>query len=300
MKERDDGIVIPARNSWRPAAAVGLHPSELHPSAAAGRRELRQLRRHPVARRGSEALSRAGRSAARRSGFDYPLSSRFDESDSYVVFDNVFVPWEHVFIYRNLELSRDQWLKTPSHAYGNHQAQVRYVTKLRFMAGLAQRMNKMTGNAAQPPVQMMIGEPSVRAATKRCCSPTRPRRRSRRRAVALKDRALFGDGVAIRTQRPCSKSSAKLAGLGLHHAALVGGRFRQSANLGDIEGSCARPNRCEERRRADALIWDFLGTEFGSRHQQYEKLYGGAFVSGEAERRSEFRLQTRPAWSTAR
>src|SRR5215470_15153989 len=33
--------------------------------------------------------------------FDYPLSSRFDESDSYVVFDNVFVPWEQVFIYRN-------------------------------------------------------------------------------------------------------------------------------------------------------------------------------------------------------
>ena len=24
------------------------------------------------------------------------------------------------------------------------------------------------------------------------------------------------------------------------------------------------------------LLWDFLGTEFGSRHQQYEKFYGGA------------------------
>jgi 4-hydroxyphenylacetate 3-monooxygenase len=24
------------------------------------------------------------------------------------------------------------------------------------------------------------------------------------------------------------------------------------------------------------LIWDFLGSEFGSRHQQYEKFYGGA------------------------
>src|SRR5262249_58208198 len=23
------------------------------------------------------------------------------------------------------------------------------------------------------------------------------------------------------------------------------------------------------------LIWDFLGSEFGSRHQQYEKFYGG-------------------------
>jgi 4-hydroxyphenylacetate 3-monooxygenase len=24
------------------------------------------------------------------------------------------------------------------------------------------------------------------------------------------------------------------------------------------------------------LIWDFVGSEFGSRHQQYEKFYGGA------------------------
>jgi 4-hydroxyphenylacetate 3-monooxygenase len=24
------------------------------------------------------------------------------------------------------------------------------------------------------------------------------------------------------------------------------------------------------------LIWDFLGSEFGSRHAQYEKFYGGA------------------------
>src|SRR5207248_5652497 len=89
---------------------------------------------------------------------DYPLSSRFDESDSYVVFDNVFVPWEQVFIYRNVALSRDQWFKTPSHAYGNHQAQVGYITKLRFMIGLAQRMNEMTGNAGNPAVQVMMGE----------------------------------------------------------------------------------------------------------------------------------------------
>ena len=64
------------------------------------------------------------------------------------MFDNVFVPWEHVFIYRNIELTRDQWFKTPSHIYGNHQAQVRYVTKLRFMMGLAQRMIEMIGTAA--------------------------------------------------------------------------------------------------------------------------------------------------------
>ena len=42
--------------------------------------------------------------------------------------------------------------------YGNHQAQVRYVTKLRFMMGLAQRTIEMIGSAGQPPVQIAMGE----------------------------------------------------------------------------------------------------------------------------------------------
>jgi 4-hydroxyphenylacetate 3-monooxygenase len=39
-------------------------------------------------------------------------------------------------------------------------------------------------------------------------------------------------------------------------------------------------NRCPisgaGRSASYSPIWDFLGSEFGSRHQQYEKFYGGA------------------------
>jgi 4-hydroxyphenylacetate 3-monooxygenase len=31
-----------------------------------------------------------------------------------------------------------------------------------------------------------------------------------------------------------------------------------------------------DRVRLMRLAWDFIGSEFGSRHQQYEKFYGGA------------------------
>ncbi len=34
--------------------------------------------------------------------FDYPLSSRFDENDATLIFDQVFVPWENVFIFRDI------------------------------------------------------------------------------------------------------------------------------------------------------------------------------------------------------
>ena len=36
------------------------------------------------------------------SPMDYPLSNRFDDSDCMVFFDNVLVPWERVFIFRDV------------------------------------------------------------------------------------------------------------------------------------------------------------------------------------------------------
>jgi len=42
------------------------------------------------------------------------------------------------------------------------------------------------------------------------------------------------------------------------------------------------------------LAWDFIGTEFGSRHQQYEKFYGGApyVVKQNAYRSYDFKRAT--------
>src|SRR6202045_1282573 len=159
VKERDDGIVISGAQQLAPAGPLSdyIHLSCIHPLQP-GDENYANCLAVPINAPGVRLYPRRPFAMAATSAFDYPLSSRFDESDSYVIFDNVFVPWERVFIYRNIELSRDQWWKTPSHLYGNHQAQVRYVTKLRFMAGLAQRLNEMTGNAAQPPVQIMMGE----------------------------------------------------------------------------------------------------------------------------------------------
>src|SRR5213080_815734 len=159
VKERDDGIVISGAQQLATGGAISdvIHLSCIHPLQP-GDENYANCLAVPVNAAGVKLYPRRPFALGATNAFDYPLSSRFDESDSYVVFDNVFLPWEQVLIYRNLDASRDQWWKTPSHLYGNHQAQVRYVTKLRFMIGVAQRMNEMTGNIANPAVQIMMGE----------------------------------------------------------------------------------------------------------------------------------------------
>src|SRR3954470_10033550 len=158
VKERDDGIVISGAQQLATAGPFSdyVYLSCIHPLQPGDENYANGLV-IPINAPGLKLYPRHAFAATATNSFDYPLSSRFDETDSFVVFENVFIPWEHVFIYRNLEICRDQWWKTPSHLYGNHQAQVRYVTKLRFMIGLAKAMNQITGNDANPAVQTEMG-----------------------------------------------------------------------------------------------------------------------------------------------
>src|SRR5712692_7622548 len=54
----------------------------------------------PIAAEGLRLYPRRPFAAIATSVYDYPLSSRFDEVDATVVFHDMFVPWEQVFIYR--------------------------------------------------------------------------------------------------------------------------------------------------------------------------------------------------------
>ena len=279
VKERDDGIVISGAQQLATGGPISdyIHLSCIHPlqpgdenyanclAVPVGADGVKLYPRRPFARPGS--------------GFDYPLSSRFDESDAYVVFDNVFVPWERVFIYRNVELSRDQWFKTPSHSYGNHQAQVRYVTKLRFMAGLAQRMNEMTGNAAQPPVQIMMGELAALATVYETMLL------AHEIAAPIKDGVLWPSVVTLYSAMALQSELngrmleiiRELAGAAFITLPSSEADFGNPEIAADLERYMrSATSDAKTRVKLMRLIWDFLGSEFGSRHAQYEKFYGGA------------------------
>jgi 4-hydroxyphenylacetate 3-monooxygenase len=77
--------------------------------------------------------------------FDYPLSTRFDETDAVAVFDEVVVPWENVFVCRDVALTRDQFFATAAHVLGNSQAQIRFVVKLKLILAVAHRMAEVNG-----------------------------------------------------------------------------------------------------------------------------------------------------------
>jgi 4-hydroxyphenylacetate 3-monooxygenase len=299
VRERDDGIVISGAQQLATGGPLSdwLHLSVI-PPLQPGDDNYANGFVVPVNAPGLKLYPRRPFALGATNAIDYPLSSRFDEGDSYVVFDNVFVPWEHVYLYRNIAICRDQWWRTPAHVLGNHQAQVRYATKLRFMMGLTKRMNELTGNDANPAVQIATGELAALASivegmllTHETAGTTDengvvwPARWALYAVMAMQSEF---NGRMLETIREMAGS----AFIALPSSAKD---FDSAETAPDIE-RYLQSSTADARSRVAfmRLMWDFLGSEFGSRHQQYEKFYGGASfaVKGNVYRNYDFKRAT--------
>ena len=67
------------------------------------------------------------------SEFDMPLTWRFDETDAAVLFEDVRVPWEDVFLHDDVAMTREIYVRTPGHSLANHQANIRFLEKLKLI-----------------------------------------------------------------------------------------------------------------------------------------------------------------------
>lgn len=92
------------------------------------------------------------------SSFNYPLSSRYEEMDALVVFDNVLVPWERVFYYDNIAVS-NSFMKTSSfQAFALHQVVSRQIVKTEFVLGIVQSIIESININQYQQVQERVSE----------------------------------------------------------------------------------------------------------------------------------------------
>jgi 4-hydroxyphenylacetate 3-monooxygenase len=72
-----------------------------------------------------------------RPQYDHPFGSRFEELDSVVMFENVVVPWERVFLYRDVAHCNNAYARTGALACMAHQVAVKNLAKTEYLMGLA-------------------------------------------------------------------------------------------------------------------------------------------------------------------
>ncbi|MDR7415380.1 MAG: 4-hydroxyphenylacetate 3-monooxygenase, oxygenase component [Armatimonadota bacterium] len=68
---------------------------------------------------------------------DHLLSARFEEMDAVVIFKDVFVPWERVFLLRDVERCNQAFAETGAVAFMAHQMVTKNVAKTKFILGVA-------------------------------------------------------------------------------------------------------------------------------------------------------------------
>jgi 4-hydroxyphenylacetate 3-monooxygenase len=89
---------------------------------------------------------------------DYPFSSRLDEMDTVVIFDDVLIPWERFFVYREPALANQLFPATGTMNQIMHQFAVKNQAKAEFLLGLALTMADTIGIGGFPNVQNQLNE----------------------------------------------------------------------------------------------------------------------------------------------
>jgi 4-hydroxyphenylacetate 3-monooxygenase len=237
----------------------------------------------PLAAKGLKLMSRRSYEAAAASEFDYPLSSRFDENDCIVYFDDVRVPWERVFVHNDVKMARAQWFDIPVMAYQNYPAQIRLGVKMRFLLGLAYRIAEANGILALQATQETLGQMAAEVNLLEGMVTSMETR-------GVKYGEYFIPNTSVQYSSMVLSQQLYPAFLMKIRELSGGALLAQPSSVADLlnseinayvdrtQGSTAIP--AKDRVKLFKLAWDAIGSEFASRHTQYETFYAGAnFVS---------------------
>jgi 4-hydroxyphenylacetate 3-monooxygenase len=233
----------------------------------------------PMNAAGLRVLSRKSYEAHAISVYDNPLSARFDENDALLYFDNVKVPWERVFVHRDTDMCRAQFHDTPSHVLQNYQAQIRLSIKMKFLVGLAHKITEAIGTTNMPQVREQLGSLAANVGMVEAMLSGMEASGSQRGEFYVPNRHMLYAAQVV-TQDLYPRLINLIRDLAGGSLIMLPSSFRDWANpeLAPILRKTQRsPNfNSEERVKLLKAAWDAVGSEFGSRHTQYEMFYAGA------------------------
>lgn len=233
----------------------------------------------PMNARGLKILSRKSYEAGAPSVFDNPLASRFDENDAVLYFDDVKVEWPRVFVNQDVAMCQKQFHATPAHVYQNYQSQIRLMVKMRFLVGIARRIAETNGIIGFPQVHETLGALAAKNTMVDALVHAMEVKGSMRGGYFIPDahtlyaaqvltQELYGQVITVLRE---------LAGGGLIMLPSSVHDFANPELAGLIDKTQQSPTCSSEGRvKLFKLAWDAVGSEFASRHTQYEMFYAGA------------------------
>jgi 4-hydroxyphenylacetate 3-monooxygenase len=214
------------------------------------------------------------------SPFDYPLSSRFDENDSVLVFDKAVIPWENVIIYKDIEKANNFFAESGFLNRFTFHGVTRLAVKLDFVSGLLLKAVKMNGTDQFRGVQVNVGEVIAWKNMFWALSDAMALNPDEGRNGTVLPNLNYGLAYRMFMSEGWPKVKEIIENV------VAGSLIAQPSSAKDFKNPELRPYldklyrgsygvKAEEKIKLIKLLWDVIGTEYGGRHELYERNYSG-------------------------
>lgn len=208
---------------------------------------------------------------------DHPLGSRFDEQDAFVIFDDVLVPWERVFLLYDVELANRAYAGTDAVLHMAYQVVNLKIAKTEAFLGAAQAMVDTVGSGGFQHVQSKVAEIIVTLEIMRALEV------AAREGATLNQYGVMtparGPLDAARNYYPAiyPRLNELLQLLGASGIIMMPGKADREGPLGPMISKYlqAAGASAEDRLRLFRLAWDMTMSSFGGRQNLYEKFFFG-------------------------
>ncbi|EZQ04925.1 4-hydroxyphenylacetate 3-hydroxylase [Candidatus Acidianus copahuensis] len=233
----------------------------------------------PTNTKGVKFLARRGFQPKGFNEFEYPLSSKFEESDAILVFDDVLVPWDRIIFYKKSEeIEGFMWHTVQLRTWFNWHFVIQHYSRLKFYAGLAIAIAEAVGINNFVNVQEKLGEILI--------------------YLSLNEAAIIASeeaGVQLpNIYRPNAQIAISASHFNMHVLPRVhellrlipgGSSIPVPAGMKDFENAeeaklvekylSSKGLSALERVKLFNILWDVIGSESGIRYEQYDRFSRG-------------------------
>ncbi len=280
-RETDAGLVVSGAKMVATGSALTHYNFIAHYGLPFKKKEFALVATIPMSAPGMKLICRASYAqAAAGSPFDYPLSARLDENDTILVLDKVLIPWENVFIYGDVGKAQVFTGESGFIERSTFHGCTRLAVKLEFIAGLLAKALEITGTEAFRGVQARLGEVLAWRNLFWGLSDAAARNPVEWKNGALLPNPQYGQAyrwfMQIGYPRVREIVLQDVAG-SLIYVNSSASDFKNPQLRRYLETYVRGSNGigAVERVKVMKLLWDAVGTEFGGRHELYERNYAG-------------------------
>jgi 4-hydroxyphenylacetate 3-monooxygenase len=278
VKETDSGIIVEGARLMATSATVcneiAVYPGRIS-SLKSDRSDFAVSFAIPLNTEGLKLICRENYNPS-SSTKNHPLSSRFEEMDTLVIFDKVFVPWDRVFMFGETAQYNQIHVRTNSVVHTAHQGAIKSLAKSDFILGACLVAMESYGKNKMPHVRQAVAEIIIECETIKALLDQAEQQAALDQWNVFSPAPLPLEVARVRFMQFYPRLIEIIKTVGSSSLMLTPDSGHFAGNLDvDLRKYLSGGMEAETQVYINKVLWDLASSSFGSRQEIYERFYAG-------------------------